>query len=169
MHAGPGGLREARNGEPRGALLPCHLALTDRPGQPGVAERPFGEHHEMLAGRVGDPVRRLAHPDREFGPEDRGELDRLGRHGETDDAVEAVMVGHREGGQAETGRFIDELLRVAGAVEEREVGVAMQLGVHGETSTTGVRTLPNTCSIGKRRPCPLAGPSHCDNDHGQLF
>src|ERR1019366_3836479 len=56
------------------------------------------------------------------------------------------------GGGPGAGRLIDELLGVAGPVEEREVGVAMQLGVHGETSTTGAETLANTCSISKTGP-----------------
>ena len=103
-------------------LLPRELAPADRPGEAGVPDRPVGEHHEMAAVEQG-----------ELGAEDRGQAHGLGRHREADDPVEAVVVGDREPGQAEPGGLVDQLLGVAGTVEEGEVGVAVQLRVPHRT------------------------------------
>ena len=51
------------------------------------------------------------------------------REREADRAVEAVVVGDGQRRQPEARRFHRQLLGVAGAVEEGEVGVAVQLGV----------------------------------------
>ena len=70
-----------------------------------------------------------------------GSADGPGRLGEADDAVEAVVVGEGEGLEAEAGRLLGQLLGVAGAVEEAEVRVAVELGVGhrppGRRSTGG--------------------------------
>ena len=50
-----GELRERRAGR---ALLPRELRLADRLGQPGVPDRALREHDQVLAGRIGHPVRR---------------------------------------------------------------------------------------------------------------
>jgi hypothetical protein len=42
------------------------------------------------------------------------------------------VVGDGEGGEPEPGRLVDQLLGMAGAVEEGEVGVTVQLGVRRE-------------------------------------
>ena len=53
--------------------------------------------------------------------------------GEPDDPVQAVVVGDGQAAQAEGEGSLDELVDGRGAVEEREVGVAMELGVgHGQ-------------------------------------
>ena len=122
------------SGEPgdRGAgcaLLARELRLADRPGEPGVSRRPLGEHHEMLAFRIGDPVRRPFDPQRELGAEHRGQTVLTGGERETHRAVEAVVVGDGQGGEPEPGGFDRQLLRVARAVEKGEIGVAMKLRV----------------------------------------
>ena len=61
---------------------------------------------------------------------------------EADHPVEAVVVGDGQGGEPEPGGFVRQLLGVARAVEEREVGVAVQLRV-GDHPVT----VPNICSI----------------------
>ena len=80
----------------------------------------------------GTPVRAPGRPgpgDGELGPEDGGQAEGPGRLGEADHAVEAVVVGQGQSGQAEPDRLGGQLLGVAGAVEEGEVGVGVQFGV----------------------------------------
>ena len=100
-----------------------------------MADRSLGQHDEVLAGRIGepgsaDPERAAPQPERQLGAEDGGEADGLGRHGEADDAVEAVVVGDGQRREPEARRFVDQLLGMARTVEEGEVRVAVQLGVH---------------------------------------
>jgi hypothetical protein len=83
-----------------------------------VANGPVGQNHEVRAVEQ-----------RELGAEDRGQTHRLGCHCEADDPVEAVVVGDGERGEPQPGGFVDQLLGVAGTVEEREVGVTVQLRV----------------------------------------
>ena len=159
VHAGAGRVGEPVEREARRALLPRELPLADRPGEAGVPAGPLGEHDEVLARRVGDPVRGRAAVEGELGAEDGREVDLGGRRGEPDDPVEAVVVGDRQGGEAEAARLVDELLGVARPIEEREVGVAMQLGVgHGETSTRDAHAIEHTFDTTKnRRGGPAAG------------
>ena len=77
----------------------------------------------------GTPFCGLGEPERQLGAEHRGHAHRPGRLGEAHHAVEAVVVGEGQGLEAEAGRLLGQLLGVAGAVEEAEGGVAVQLGV----------------------------------------
>jgi hypothetical protein len=119
---------------PGRALLPRQLGPADGPGQAGVADGPLGQDDEVLAGRVGQPVGRLerrltGRDERELGAEHRGQADLAGRLGEAHHAVEPVVVGQGQAGEAEAGGLLGQVLGVAGPVEEREVRVAVQLGV----------------------------------------
>ena len=78
-------------------------------------------------GRVGDG--RIEQLDLET--DDRVEPDGLGRADETDRAIEAVVVRDGQPGQPQFDGPLDEVVRCRGAVEEREVGVAMEFGVRG--------------------------------------
>ena len=49
--------------------------------------------------------------------------------GKADSAIQAQVIGQRETGQPEIDGALDEILDARRAVEEREVGVAMELGV----------------------------------------
>ena len=142
MHAGAGGGGEPGDGGAGGALLPRELRLADRPGEPGVSGRPLGQDHEVLALRIGDPVRRALDPQRQLGAEHRGQPVLTGGERETDRAVEAVVVGDGQGGEPEPGGFDRQLLRVARAVEKGEIGVAVKFRV-GDHPVT----VPNICSI----------------------
>ena len=75
--------------------------------------------------------------------DDRPDPRLLRRGGETHDAVQPVVVGDREPGEAQLGRPLGHVLDGRGPVEEREVGVAVELGVG--------RSLPVWCSGGGRR------------------
>ena len=144
--AGDVGQRELRR-----PLLPRQVAEAQRAGQPGVALWAVGQQQEVVAVRVGgmavghpagghlgqrlgllldDPVGGVeTRRQRDLGAEHRRHPDGPGRFGEADDTVEAVVVGEGEGLQAEPGRLGGQLLGVRGAVQEGEVGVAVQLGV----------------------------------------
>ena len=95
----------------------------------------------MGAGRVRDPGTR-APPGRrgggkaegaigqgELGPEDGGHPRLLCRLGETHHSVEPVVVGQRQGFEAEPGGLRDQLFGVGGAVEKAEVRMTVELRV----------------------------------------
>ena len=125
-----GGTGEGGEVETGRALLPRQLRRAHCPGQTRVPDRALGEHHEVLTGRVGVAVRRRAERvERELGAEHGGKTGGAGGEGEAHHAVEAVVVGDGEGGQAQPGGLVGQLLGMAGAVEEREVRVAVQLRV----------------------------------------
>ena len=63
----------------------------------------------------------------------------LGRGREPDRAVQALVVGDREDGRPELDRPRDEVVGRRGAVEEREVAVAVELGVSGHERVSGGR------------------------------
>ena len=85
------------------------------------------------AGRDDDPVRirdgRIEQLDLET--DDRVESHRLGRGHETDRAVQPGVVRDGQPGQAQLDRPLDQVVGRRGAIEEREVGVAVEFGVRG--------------------------------------
>jgi hypothetical protein len=114
----------------RFALLAAgELRGADLAGEAPVALRVAGEHQQMGALRVGDTALRGGQVQGELGAEHRRHADRPGRLGEAHRAVAAVVVGQRDRLQAEPARLLGQLLGVARAVEEAEVGVRVQLGV----------------------------------------
>jgi hypothetical protein len=60
---------------------------------------------------------------------DRMEAGLLGSRRETHRPIEALMVGHGEARQAELDRPLDQIISRGGAVEERELGVAVEFRV----------------------------------------
>ena len=125
-----GGAGEDVEVEPGRALLPCQLRLAHRPGQTGVPDRPRRKHHEVLTGRIGVAVGwRAGRVERELGAEHGGETGGAGGEGEAHHAVEPVVVGDGQGGEAQAGGLVGQLLGMAGPVEEREVRMAVQLRV----------------------------------------
>ena len=114
----------------RPALLgPAQLRLGDRGGEPVIALLAAGEHQQVAALGIGLAVLRLGQPERELGAEHGLHLRGLGRLGEAHDAVEAVVVGDREGVQAEPLRLFEQLFGGGRAVEEAVARVRVQLGV----------------------------------------
>ncbi len=71
----------------------------------------------------------LAHV--EFAPEDRLDSLLFGRVEEMDRSVDVAVVGHGDGLLAERGDAIDELLDVAGTIEEGVFGVEVKVGELG--------------------------------------
>ena len=63
--------------------------------------------------------------------DDRMEPDRLGRGDEADRAIQAVVVGDGQPGQAQLDGPLDQVVGRRRAIEEREVGVAVEFGVRG--------------------------------------
>jgi hypothetical protein len=61
--------------------------------------------------------------------DDRTQPRFLGRRHEADRAVEALVIGQREGRQAKFDRSGHQVLGGRGTVEEREVRVAVEFGV----------------------------------------
>jgi hypothetical protein len=111
-------------------LARAHVGVGDRSREVGVALGVSGEDQEVPpAGVGGAGLRPPWEVEGELGAEDRGHLQGLRRLGEPDDPVEAVVVGDGQGGQVQSRRLLDQLLGMRGAVEEAEVGVAVQLGI----------------------------------------
>ena len=148
VHGRARGIDERRERRAGRALLPRELRGADRACEPRVPEWPFREHEQMLARRIGDAVGRPAvRAERHLRTEHGRQADGAGGLGESDHAVEAVVVGARERAQPEPGRFLHQFLGVAGTVEERKVGVAVQLRVHapppGPLRLAGLTTIAN--------------------------
>ena len=110
-------------------LAPGHLRSADGATQAAVALRAARQHQEVAAFGVGDPVLGAGQTQAELGPEQGGQLAGAGRLREANHAVDAVVVGEGEGLEPQAHRFLHQLLWVRGAVEEAEVGVAVQLGI----------------------------------------
>ncbi len=68
--------------------------------------------------------------------EDGAEAGLLGRRRETDHAVQAPVIRHRQAREAQLCRPRDQVRRRRGTVEEREVGVEMELGKRGRWHAT---------------------------------
>ena len=64
----------------------------------------------------------------------------LCRTDETDSTVQPAMIGDRQPGQAQLECSIDDLVGRGCAIEKREVGVAMKLGVMGLSHESPGRT-----------------------------
>ena len=76
-------------------------------------------------GRIGDGgIEQL-----DLRPDDAVEADLLGRAHESDRAVQAVAVGDGQPGQPDRRGPLDQLVRWRGPIEEREIGVGVELGV----------------------------------------
>ena len=75
------------------------------------------------------PFGSLLRAEGQLGAEDGREIDGAGGFREADHAVEAVVIGDRQRGEPEPGGFLGQLLGMARPVEEREVRMAVQLGV----------------------------------------
>ncbi len=136
-------------GEPRAAFLARQVAEAERPTS-ARTRRAVGQHQQVIAVRVGlrdgwrfgppllvgvgfrsGDTLGVGRPTDEgdLGAEHRRQADRPGRLGEADHAVQSVVIGERERLEPEPGGLFGELLGVRGAVEEREVRMAVQLGV----------------------------------------
>ena len=68
--------------------------------------------------------------ERQLGADDRRDLRLATGLREADGAVETIAIGDGDGGKPKRFRAIDELLGVRSTVEEREVRVGVQFGVH---------------------------------------
>ena len=110
-------------------LVAAQVRVGHRRGEPVVALDPARQHQQVAALGVGHAVLRAGEPEGQLGAEDGGQVVRRRGLGQHRGAVEAVVVGDREGVQAEAHGLLDELGGRAGAVEEAEVAVAVQLGV----------------------------------------
>ena len=97
-------------------------------GQPSVAFRPAGQHQQVRSGRIGVLGAGFV-GQRQLGAEHRAHAQFLGGLGEPHHAVEAVVVGQRDGAQIQPDGLLDEFFRGAGAVEEAVGGMGVELGV----------------------------------------
>ncbi len=134
------------------------VGLGDDPAEAGIALGVPGQHDQVGAVGVGhaDPDMRATRPgDGELGPEHGGQAEGPGGLGEADHAVETVVIGQGEAGQTQPGRLGDQLVGMAGTVEEREVGVGVQLGVGHVVGTVMRRWLRPTNGPLRR---PAGGP-----------
>ena len=83
----------------------------------------------MLTGRIGHPGAGHVRLEGEFGTEHRRHREFLCGLGESDHAVETVVVGDRQTGQVEPGRLLHHLLGHRRPVEEAVGTVRVQFGV----------------------------------------
>ena len=123
-----------------------HVGGRPSPGEPGPGRRTRHPSPEpplrdaLPAWGDDEPVRvgdgRIEQLDLE--PDDRMEPGRLGRGDETDGAVQAGVVRDGEPAQPQLDRPLDQVVGRRRAIEEREVGVAMEFGVRG----SGPRVAP---------------------------
>ncbi len=142
-------------------VLLDRLAMTRQPGP--IRSRPVGQAldgrdtgfrigwdgpaaaPDAPPGRDGDTgrIRRDRVEQLDLDADDRVDAGRLRGGREPDRAVETLVIGDREPGQAQLGRPLHELVRGGGAVEEREVRVAVELGIGHRTvdDRTNVRIL----------------------------
>ncbi len=122
------GEHDEMRAQPRNAVLAGHAA---REGGEGV----------VRIGRVAPcgalELPRQRHVHRELRALDRGEPRRARRGGEAHRAADVVMVGEREGVQAERHGPLHEALGIGGAVEEREGGVTVEFGEGGHADGSG--------------------------------
>ena len=144
-------LGQVVEGDDRLALLSAgQVGLGDDPAQAGVALGVASQHHQVGAlgvGHAGAEWRGGGCGDGELGAEDGGQPEGPGRLGEADYPVETVVVGESEGGEPEMDGHRGQVLGMAGAVEEGEVRVGVELGVgHG-------------CSLIRRWPRPTSAPA----------
>ena len=119
--------------------------MVDLEQRVGLAER-----HPLVVGE--------ARGERDLGAEHGRHADRARRLGEAHHAVEPVVVGEGERLEAEPGGFGGELLGVRRAVEEREVGVAVQLGVGHRAGHARDGRLERLAAPAPRRPVATGVP-----------
>ncbi len=93
------------------------LRRTDRRRQPAVPGPVAGQDQQVLLGGQA-----------QFGTEDRADARLPGGFGEPHRTVQTVVVGQGDDLGAQPGRLVDQRLGVAGAVQEAEGGVDVQLG-----------------------------------------
>ena len=127
--AGPDGGQEGQVDQRASLFSPQQMGHGKRLAQAGVAGRVPGQHHQVGALGVGHAGLRPGEAQGDLGPEDRWQAGRTGCLGEADHPVHAVVVGDRQGREAEVHRLFDQLLGVRSAVQEAEVRVAVQLGI----------------------------------------
>ena len=96
--------------------------------------------------------------ERDLGAEHGGDADLTRRLGEADHPVEPVVVGDGERLETEPGSFGGELLGVRRAVEEREVGVAVELGIGNRTRRSRDGCLERLAAPAPRRPVATGVP-----------
>src|SRR6185369_2680269 len=119
-------------------------AAVDRAMAATASGSPARDHHSI---GVGDD--RIAKLD--LDPDHRPHAGLLERGARSDDPVEALVIGDGEAAQPELGRPLGQLVRGRGAVEEREVRMAMELGVGGHRGTVDDRTSVLLMGYDRRR------------------
>jgi hypothetical protein len=123
-------LREQRRVEARVQAL-VRMGCREEAAEVRVAARSLDEEGDV--GVVGE---------RRLGAGDGPHADGLGGVGELERAVDAVVVGKREGGIAEVGGADGELLGKRGAVEEGVGGVRVELDVAHPAQSASHTCLP---------------------------
>ena len=162
VHRRAGRVDELPERRARRTLLPRELRGADRLREPRVPDGALCEHDQMLTRRIRDPVRRLPRTEGELRAEHRRQPQGARRFCEAHDTVETVVIGEGQRGQPEPRRFLDELLGMARAVEEREVRMAVQFRVHaGSTPLGEERTYTNTCSPAIPKPNRSPRTAYC--------
>jgi hypothetical protein len=118
--------------DPRLAIEAVERGLGGDANEVAVAFLVFGEDQEVVVVvALGGSAMVLVLAYVEFAPEDRLDALLFGRIEKMDRSVDVAVVGHGDGSLAEGGYAIDELLDVAGTIEERVFGMKMKVGELG--------------------------------------
>ena len=123
--ASPFGSRPIRFSVPCERLGASGVATRRRAPPAPATDRPATRHDHPIRIRHG----RIAQLD--LDPENRQESRFLVGRLATNDAVQPLVIGHREAAETQLGGSFGQIIGRRGAVEEREVRVAMELGVGG--------------------------------------
>jgi hypothetical protein len=107
-----------------------------RPGRQRSDDGVVGADGDDDPGRIRD--RRIEQLD--LDTDDRMDPDRLGSRHEPDGAIQPGVVRDGERAETDLGGSLDEVVRRGRAVEEREVGVAVELGVGDLCHDSGPRS-----------------------------
>ena len=111
-------------------VVAVEVGVGEEPAQVPVADEVLGQEDEVERLRVGLPLAVAHGPPGDVGLDADDRLDPLGLRGlvEGDGAVEGAVVGQGEGIEAQPLRLVDEIADPAEAVEERELGVDVEVG-----------------------------------------
>jgi hypothetical protein len=117
------------------------VRLGDRAGEPVITVLALGQHQQVTALGVRDAVLRGGQAHRQLRSMHGRQVVGLGGLGEAGRAVEAVVIGQRQGVQPEPHGLLHQVLRRRRTIQEAEVRMRVQLGVRNHRAVRALRLL----------------------------